>query len=146
MQRKLSGVVPAPALIVNSLLAMTQTSRIACHPAGITLDVLPLMPLFPQSLSENSEGCCFRAQAGLAGRDEGTYPPAVLRPRINNARPAWTRKPSGRRRFCPGALLLPWLQPATGMLRQFRLAQGQNSQSQHPCQFSDRLSNQPMKP
>ncbi len=41
MQRKLSGVVPAPALIVNSLLAMTQTSRIACHPAGITLDVLP---------------------------------------------------------------------------------------------------------
>ena len=56
-----------------------------------------------------------------------------------NARPAWTRKPSGRRLFCPPVLLSPSLQPATGMRRQLRLAQGQNPGSQHPSQFSVRV-------
>ncbi len=39
----------------------------------------------------------------------------------------------------PWGFVVPSLQPATGMRRQLRLAQGQNPQSQDPSRFSVRL-------
>ncbi len=77
----------------------------------------------------------FSCPRGSGSARRGSIPHAGLRPTSNNARPNWARKPFGRRRFCPWVLLSPSLQPATGMHRQFRLAQGQNPRSQHPSPF-----------
>ena len=49
--------------------------KLASHAvAGVSPDIY----LRPESLSENSEGCCFRAKSWMARRDEREYPPWVF--------------------------------------------------------------------
>src|SRR6185312_3006735 len=62
-----------------------------------------------------------------------------FRPRSNEARRPFPRKPSGRRVFWLWTALAWPSQPAAGMLRPRRLVHSQNPLPQHPAQFSDRL-------
>ena len=83
----------------------------------------------------------------------GRIPFMGLRPRSNEARRLFARKPfrrrplgyggqAGRRVFCLWAALARSSQPTTGMLLPRRLAHSQNPSPQHLLQFSDRLSGQ----
>src|SRR6266542_3608084 len=62
-----------------------------------------------------------------------------LRPRSNEARRPFPRKPFGRRVFCPWPALARPSQPAAGMLRSRRLGHSQNPSPQDPTQFPNRL-------
>ena len=101
----------------------------------------------PKSLSENSEGCCFRAKGWMAsGADHrprrGRIPFMGLRPRSNEASRLFARKPSGRRVFCLWAALARSSARRVGTTGKHiarRLAHSQNPSPQHPSQFSDRL-------
>ena len=103
--------------------------------------------LLVKSLSENSEGCCFRAKSWMAsGADHrprrGRIPFMGLRPRSNEGIRLFARKPSGRQVFWLWAALARSSQPAEGMrwgplrLGARRLVHIQNPSPQYLSQFS----------
>ncbi len=79
-------------------------------PAGRLAACSAEIRLEPQSLSENSEGCCFREKSCLACGAyhrplRGILPFLGLRPRINDASRLFARKPFGWQVFCLWAAL-----------------------------------------
>src|SRR4030095_10108423 len=83
------------------------------------------LPTRSQSVSENSNGSCFRAKGPMARRDEGAYPPVVCERGATTPAGPWRQNPSGGGPFVLGRRWLGRYSPLRGCSRLAALAPAQ---------------------